>query len=68
MSGLFSKPKTPKVPPPQPLARQTTSEVVDAGGRESLRRRLASGRASTILSLDQGKEDTRVSIARLLGQ
>lgn len=67
MTALFSKPKTPPVPAPAPLARQTSSEVTDAGARESLARRLARGRSSTLNTLGQDK-DTPVSLATLLGR
>ncbi len=64
MGALFSKPKTPNVPPPPPLQRQTSSSALEAEAREIARRRNI-GRAANILS--QRDQDTPTSAAQLLG-
>lgn len=64
-----SPPPLPQLPPPPPPAPVIRDEPVqDAGAEERRRRRLASGRASTILTSGQGvTESANVGVKQLLG-
>lgn len=50
MSGLFSKPKATKIPPPKPVAPSAVETADQAG--EQVRKQKPSGRETTFLTGD----------------
>lgn len=52
MSGVFSKPKTPKIPPPvsEPEAVETVVETAEEAKQKRRKRLVQGGRTSTVLS------------------
>lgn len=70
MGGIFSSPSpTPPAPPPPPPT-VSDSEVKSAARDERLRRSKTSGRASTILTGNQGTDTSAATVSgsKLLGQ
>lgn len=65
MSGLFSSPKVPKPKPPPSVAQ--SEGVQAAADAERRRQRLASGRASTMLSDQENMSAPMVGTRKLLG-
>lgn len=70
MSGLFSRPDTPKVrtPPPLPPAPERTTEEVDAlAEAQRMEFQKRKGRASTWLTGGSGATTPSTSAVRFLG-
>ena len=63
MSGLF-KPKMPKIEPPPPPPE---TDVAKQREIESTRLRRRKGRAASIMSTEQGRQQGGVAMTKLLG-
>lgn len=66
MGGLFKSPKAPKMPPPPPPVPTVDTPAVRAAA-DAQRRIPRSGKASTVLTDQDARDDTMTARKKLLG-